>query len=121
MVGLYGPLHHQVGRVDEIVRLGRRFVIGDLETDRAGEVGGQVGGAGPPEDGFVTAGRAGDMAEGTGGDRLDRVDWCRRPKIQEIETVSGEESVDEGERKTDDPVRTPSMRSAKRPAAPWSP
>ena len=44
MVGLYGPLHHQVGRVDEIVRLGRRFVIGDLETDRAGEVGGRVGG-----------------------------------------------------------------------------
>ena len=40
------------------------------------------------------------------GDRLDRVDRCRRLKIQEIETVSGEESVDEGERKTDDPVRT---------------
>ena len=49
MVGLYGSSHHQVGRLDEIARLGRWLVIGDLETNRAGEVGGQVGGAGPPE------------------------------------------------------------------------
>ena len=105
MVGLNGAPHHQVGRLDEIGRLGWRLVVGELETDRAGEVGGQVGGAGPPDDRLVAAGRAGDVAEGPGGDRLDRIDRRRRTKIQEIETVSGEESVDEGERKTDDPVR----------------
>ena len=64
MVGLNGAPHHQVGRLDEIGRLGRRLVVGELETDRAGEVGGQVGGAGPPDDGLVAAGRAGDVAEG---------------------------------------------------------
>ena len=89
MVGLYGPSHHQVGRVDEIARLGRRFVFGDLESVRACEVGGQVFGGGQPEDGFVSAGRAGVMAEGTGGDRLDRVGRCRRPIMQEMESVSG--------------------------------
>ena len=82
MVRLHRSAYDRVGGVDQQRRVGRWGIVGEVESDGAGEVLGELIGSRPANHRFVTPRRTGDVAKGTGGDRFDRVDRRRRAVVE---------------------------------------